>query len=327
MPVLETFLISDCSKILAGTMSESLHLPSTNKIPDDAGMENKRGCDVIDGTSPQVKRLKNNAGLMSEGELSMKAKISTIASSEDAEADRANNQESETGNNQMEGNYNSVANDHISIDENEKTHGGHQLTLVEADAAEDKGSRHTMEDAWVVLLDASLGTPGKLSEDGLTLETMISVVVVVVGVFTTNEADVGVVACLRVSLSVQGLSNIQILDHRGGLMTTRRFKRLSDGGTQKASTEDVQVDIVGVEKGSKSPRGWGSGEFCRVFGVSMIIEVDASVNARAMDGLRISLGDDVDIIGLVNTKVGVGLLFVDEDSSISGIAIVVKSEV
>ncbi|KAI3936814.1 hypothetical protein MKW98_021676 [Papaver atlanticum] len=33
---------------------------------------------------------------------------------------------------------------------------------IEADAAEDKGSRHTMEDASVVLLDASLQAPGKL---------------------------------------------------------------------------------------------------------------------------------------------------------------------
>ncbi|KAL4036062.1 hypothetical protein IC575_004785 [Cucumis melo] len=34
--------------------------------------------------------------------------------------------------------------------------------VIEADAAEDKGSRHTMEDAWVLLLDASLDFPGKL---------------------------------------------------------------------------------------------------------------------------------------------------------------------
>lgn len=33
---------------------------------------------------------------------------------------------------------------------------------IEADAAEDNGSRHTMEDASVVLLDASLQVPGKL---------------------------------------------------------------------------------------------------------------------------------------------------------------------
>ncbi|KAL5544895.1 hypothetical protein UlMin_008679 [Ulmus minor] len=33
---------------------------------------------------------------------------------------------------------------------------------IEANAAEDKGSRHTMEDAWVVLLDAALDFPGNL---------------------------------------------------------------------------------------------------------------------------------------------------------------------
>lgn len=37
-----------------------------------------------------------------------------------------------------------------------------QEFAIEADAAEDKGSRHSMEDAWVVLLDASSGSPGKL---------------------------------------------------------------------------------------------------------------------------------------------------------------------
>lgn len=33
---------------------------------------------------------------------------------------------------------------------------------IEADAAEDKGSRHSMEDAWVVLHDACLDFPGAL---------------------------------------------------------------------------------------------------------------------------------------------------------------------
>uniref|UniRef100_A0A2P2LKA9 PPM-type phosphatase domain-containing protein n=1 Tax=Rhizophora mucronata TaxID=61149 RepID=A0A2P2LKA9_RHIMU len=33
---------------------------------------------------------------------------------------------------------------------------------IEAGAAEDKGSRHSMEDAWVVLPNGSLDTPGKL---------------------------------------------------------------------------------------------------------------------------------------------------------------------
>lgn len=41
-------------------------------------------------------------------------------------------------------------------------HQASTVTCIEADAAEDKGSRHTMEDASVVLLDASLESPGKL---------------------------------------------------------------------------------------------------------------------------------------------------------------------
>ncbi|XP_027358786.1 probable protein phosphatase 2C 8 isoform X2 [Abrus precatorius] len=41
--------------------------------------------------------------------------------------------------------------------------GVNQLTFhIEADAAEDKGSRHAMEDAWVLLPDASLDYPGNL---------------------------------------------------------------------------------------------------------------------------------------------------------------------
>ncbi|MCH85073.1 putative protein phosphatase 2C 67-like [Trifolium medium] len=37
--------------------------------------------------------------------------------------------------------------------------------LIEADAAEDKGLRHSMEDEWVVLLDAARDYPGNLSTD------------------------------------------------------------------------------------------------------------------------------------------------------------------
>lgn len=37
-----------------------------------------------------------------------------------------------------------------------------QLPIIEADAAEDRGSRHSMEDAWVVLPDASMDFPGTL---------------------------------------------------------------------------------------------------------------------------------------------------------------------
>ncbi|KAF6158358.1 hypothetical protein GIB67_022438 [Kingdonia uniflora] len=42
------------------------------------------------------------------------------------------------------------------------TNKGDLHCIIEADAAEDKGSRHTMEDRWVVLEDASLGFPGNL---------------------------------------------------------------------------------------------------------------------------------------------------------------------
>ncbi|PQQ00332.1 putative protein phosphatase 2C 8 isoform X1 [Prunus yedoensis var. nudiflora] len=46
---------------------------------------------------------------------------------------------------------------------NEPNSGGREMGFkIEADAAEDKGLRHAMEDAWVVLLDASLDFPGKL---------------------------------------------------------------------------------------------------------------------------------------------------------------------
>ncbi|KAL5201026.1 hypothetical protein ABZP36_035380 [Zizania latifolia] len=40
------------------------------------------------------------------------------------------------------------------------------LTSIEADAAEDKGCRHAMEDAWVVLPDASMYSPGNLRSLG-----------------------------------------------------------------------------------------------------------------------------------------------------------------
>lgn len=47
---------------------------------------------------------------------------------------------------------------------NSKVSGGQKmvLTAVEADAAEDKGCRHTMEDAWVVLPNADAESPGSL---------------------------------------------------------------------------------------------------------------------------------------------------------------------
>ncbi|XP_019167522.1 PREDICTED: probable protein phosphatase 2C 8 isoform X3 [Ipomoea nil] len=58
----------------------------------------------------------------------------------------------------IEGNRESVCSKNGCTDAN----GSKQSFEIEANAAEDKGSRHTMEDAWVVLPDASNDTPGKL---------------------------------------------------------------------------------------------------------------------------------------------------------------------
>nr|GMD32540.1 probable protein phosphatase 2C 8 isoform X2 [Ipomoea batatas] len=58
----------------------------------------------------------------------------------------------------IEGNRESVCSKNGCTDAN----GSKQSFEIEANAAEDKGSRHTMEDAWVVLPDASNVTPGKL---------------------------------------------------------------------------------------------------------------------------------------------------------------------
>nr|GMD38892.1 probable protein phosphatase 2C 8 isoform X1 [Ipomoea batatas] len=58
----------------------------------------------------------------------------------------------------IEGNRESVCSKNGCTDAN----GSKQSFEIEANAAEDKGSRHTMEDAWVVLPDATNDTPGKL---------------------------------------------------------------------------------------------------------------------------------------------------------------------
>ncbi|XP_017974021.1 PREDICTED: probable protein phosphatase 2C 8 [Theobroma cacao] len=47
-------------------------------------------------------------------------------------------------------------------EETEKEEVKEKSLEIEASVAEDKGSRHTMEDAWVIMLDATLNSPGKL---------------------------------------------------------------------------------------------------------------------------------------------------------------------
>ncbi|GKV23617.1 hypothetical protein SLEP1_g33324 [Rubroshorea leprosula] len=49
-----------------------------------------------------------------------------------------------------------------AVEEDNKSSMKEKAFEIEADVAEDKGSRHTMEDAWVVMPDACLDSPGKL---------------------------------------------------------------------------------------------------------------------------------------------------------------------
>ncbi|XP_077243991.1 protein phosphatase 2C family protein isoform X3 [Tasmannia lanceolata] len=61
-----------------------------------------------------------------------------------------------------EGKGNQICNPSCSSQDKISCNSKWQLPVIEADAAEDKGSRHNMEDAWVVLPDASFEFPGKL---------------------------------------------------------------------------------------------------------------------------------------------------------------------
>lgn len=76
----------------------------------------------------------------------------------DETAKKMKSEASRLNESKIEDNRNSVCSKNGCKDAN----GSKQSFEIEADAAEDKGSRHTMEDAWVVLPDASNDTPGKL---------------------------------------------------------------------------------------------------------------------------------------------------------------------
>nr|TKW32612.1 hypothetical protein SEVIR_2G178800v2 [Setaria viridis] len=74
----------------------------------------------------------------------------------DAEATRTCQRESEVPSNKC------VSDGKSAVDSNVSGEQKMVLTAVEADAAEDKGCRHTMEDAWVVLPNAGVEYPGSL---------------------------------------------------------------------------------------------------------------------------------------------------------------------
>lgn len=171
------------------TMDRNPDLQTCNEDTFDSGMENKRACDALDSGSPEAKRSK-----ICEQTLKVESNIEANfpnARFKDASQllETKNNQgssnlssseksgtgvddkicggsgvisESHHGYKRCKKNDNSLVKECNSNNNSHLTNMPQQFTLIEADAAEDKGSRHTMEDAWVVLSDASLGTPGKL---------------------------------------------------------------------------------------------------------------------------------------------------------------------
>lgn len=172
-------------------MSESIDLKAKSENINGTVMEKKRSCDIIGSISPEAKKLKNDGGQTLKEESSANEGNFRDDSSREAGVDKENKEsqdtvdlsaseqkliatkgitevdcqfhvESHTGNKQTEENNSSMENKHSSNSSSDQIEPSHQFTLIEADAAEDKGSRHTMEDAWVVLPDASSGIPGKL---------------------------------------------------------------------------------------------------------------------------------------------------------------------
>lgn len=172
-------------------MSESVDLKVKSENINGTVIEKKRSCDIIGSTFPEAKKLKNDGGQTlkeessanegnfiddssreagvhtenkeSQGSVNLSAsEHNLIATKGITEVDCQFHVESHTGNKQTEENNSSVENKHSSNNTSDQVESSHQFTHIEADAAEDKGSRHTMEDAWVVLPDASSGILGKL---------------------------------------------------------------------------------------------------------------------------------------------------------------------
>ncbi|GMQ11432.1 hypothetical protein CsSME_00054073 [Camellia sinensis var. sinensis] len=105
---------------------------------------------MTDESNSSAKNKKPNAESNNEfgdyGSVSKKPRIDAFDDSQEELRPEASNEKN--------GNENGCSED---IEQNQEV--GFE---IEAEVAEDKGSRHTMEDAWVVLPDASLDFPGKL---------------------------------------------------------------------------------------------------------------------------------------------------------------------
>ncbi|XP_006660530.1 probable protein phosphatase 2C 67 [Oryza brachyantha] len=109
-----------------------------------------------DGNEEWVSKRPKGADAAAEKEHILKSDASQEANVEKAQKGDASRKENTVSTNPCVSEEKAITNSNVSS-EREVT-----LTSVEADAAEDKGCRHTMEDAWVLLPDASMESPGKL---------------------------------------------------------------------------------------------------------------------------------------------------------------------
>ncbi|KAI3900577.1 hypothetical protein MKW92_028051 [Papaver armeniacum] len=126
---------------------------------DLSGVSTKRGLDSND-SELAAKRSKISECLEKEEE--KQNGCEEVKTSQLVLLEKNGDCQSESVNGGIIGDNNQSVKDNVLSDQKSSIPVTKLPCTIEADAAEDKGSRHTMEDASVVLLDASLQAPGKL---------------------------------------------------------------------------------------------------------------------------------------------------------------------
>ncbi|KAI3855524.1 hypothetical protein MKW92_043332 [Papaver armeniacum] len=126
---------------------------------DLSGVSTKRGLDS-DDSELAAKRSKISECLEKEEE--KQNGCEEVKTSQLVLLEKNGDCQSESVNGGIIGDNNQSVKDNVLSDQKSSIPVTKLPCTIEADAAEDKGSRHTMEDASVVLLDASLQAPGKL---------------------------------------------------------------------------------------------------------------------------------------------------------------------
>eukprot|EP00252_Welwitschia_mirabilis_P016808 TRINITY_DN3729_c0_g1_i2.p1 TRINITY_DN3729_c0_g1~~TRINITY_DN3729_c0_g1_i2.p1 ORF type:complete len:365 (-),score=84.67 TRINITY_DN3729_c0_g1_i2:13-1107(-) len=144
-------------------------------------MDHKRGYDEYGDTSSESKRLKSCNKDIIDAECCMKKdepipgssiaiadeKTKAIKNDDELHLSNMNKEEMKSDHGSikekiLEESKISTVDKHDSNSSIDQAETARKITLVEADVAEDKGSRHTMEDAWVILIDGSTVSNGKL---------------------------------------------------------------------------------------------------------------------------------------------------------------------